>query len=139
MNNKTVIFEGNIYEIDKYYLVSDSLCEDSWVPVRLYGFGKELRGFGKDANYPVNTSDGTYKHIKPLVAGTVKKVPVELINGNAYMFDVQNYVDWVGIFSATDNRFMCVGGGADFVGGGADLLICKNIRKMVVDDKGERK
>ena len=117
---KTVTHEGKVYEIGKLYEFSDS---DT---LKRYG---RLESVVNDT-YPYCDHDGCeWEHIKEIGAsdlGKIKDAPIELIGGQAYMFDCKESLNLVGVCDI-------VGGIFRTHAGWEDIDQCTNIRKMVVE------
>jgi hypothetical protein len=118
----TVTHEGNVYEIGKYYLF------------RMHSVTWTLGILEK-----INNSDTCYfctpfkewLYIKEIPAsehlGTITPAPIELIDGNAYMFDYEG-VSCTGVYEAVTERF--------YFTRGRHILAsyCTNIRPMTVTE-----
>jgi hypothetical protein len=92
---KTVTHEGNVYELDKHYL---------------FGISQQLHKLlkiDKLSDYPFRVMDkgdeNGFKtmHLVDLDAGTITPAPIDLIDGNAYMFNVQGN-EVIGLYSSDD-------------------------------------
>ena len=119
MENKTVVYEGNVYEIGSPYLFSEH--DKEWI----YGILIDV-----DCNYkrPFCTNDQDWAHIKEIpiaTNGTITPAPLELINGNAYMFNYD--VGRVGVYDEPSSRFY-------FPIGHVLASACTNIREMTVKE-----
>tara|TARA_R110002096_G_scaffold169904_1_gene341867 strand:+ start:176 stop:550 length:375 start_codon:yes stop_codon:yes gene_type:complete len=101
MENKTVVYEENTYKIDAPYLFS--VYGKRWI----YGILRDI-----DSNYskPFCTNGDEWLYIKEIPSGTngtIKPVPVELINGNAYMFKYHaSRKPVVGVYSSGTGEFL---------------------------------
>ena len=117
-DNKTVTHEGNIYELDKHYLFGNS-----------YQLHKLLK-INTESDYPFRVLDKgqengfTKIHLVDLDEGTITPAPIELIDGNAYMFDYQSKLT-IGLYYKLNNMFYM----ADF---SLSVKNCSNIRPMTV-------
>ena len=123
---KTATHEGNVYEIGKLYAFSDE--------------GKEweydiLVGFHEDRLDPFIGEIDVWQLIRIIESselGTITPVPIELIDGAAYMFDYQafNHPIWqgVGLYEKDEDSFF-------MVGYSYNLENCTNIRLMTVESK----
>ena len=127
---KTVTYEGEVYQIGKYYLFNSGgdywhwlklkrlvttipLTFEVWVTCNkftVFSFIKE-----------VPTSENM---------GTITPAPIELINGAAYMFNSHedNLLDAIGVYSESHNTLttfknLCA------------VFDCTNIRLMTVESK----
>jgi hypothetical protein len=116
----TVTHEGKVYELNKDYL-----------------FGKfktmlKLKWIDSLSEYPFQTIEGChetgYKEIFLCTPdlGTITPAPIDLIDGNAYMFDYhKSRKPAIGVYSASNNTFLTVSND-HFV------FNCTNIRPMTV-------
>ena len=121
MENKTVVHKGNVYEIGAPYLFS--ALGKSWT----YDILRDI-----DSNYgkPFCTGSQEWLFIKEIPRapkGTITPAPVELINGNAYMFDISGSFDLIGVFENSTH-------GMHRSHGKISLSICTNIREMTVKE-----
>ncbi|MFT6988196.1 MAG: hypothetical protein ACJASL_000156 [Paraglaciecola sp.] len=119
---KTVTHEGQVYQIGKPYLFSFSGA--TWFYDKLINIDAifNLKPFG--------TKSGEWSYIKEVPAsesmGTITPAPIELVDGAAYMFDINGVVALgfyredrksffscgnkvCGLAEATDIRLMTVG------------------------------
>ena len=118
---KTVTHKGNVYQIGKHYAFSDDGKE--WVLDILEGFDEE------DA-HPCRGELEIWRLIRimePSELGTITPVPIELIDGAAYMFDYRQD-SRIGIYERLALRFINVDGFTL-------LKVCTNIRLMTVESK----
>jgi hypothetical protein len=103
---RTGTYEGNVYEIGKDYLFS--LNELDWTYAKLTAFS----GW---CSKPFCTFDREWSYIKEIPAsrtmGTITPAPIELVDGNAYMFDYhENRKAIVGVYSQGEESFLtCMG------------------------------
>jgi hypothetical protein len=119
-DNKTVTHKGNVYEIGKYYLFSDD-------GISLI-LGKLTKV--KKADWPFHTDNNDifmYAHEVSTLkdTGTITPAPIELIDGNAYMFDYEG-VSCTGVYDAISGRFYFT------IGRHILASRCTNIRPMTV-------
>ena len=118
---KTVTHEGQVYEIGKDYLFS--LNELDWTYLKLTDI---------DGGYEkvFCTRRRAWRYIKEIPAsesmGTITPAPIELINGEAYMFGYGKALDAVGIYDKQEKRFYFARG--RYYG----YESCTNIRLMTV-------
>ena len=102
MKNKTVVYEGNVYEIGKGYLFGKSLILGNLTAIDsgpLFPF--------KFLNLKGIESGAGEIHLVSVDAGTITPVPVSLINGNAYMFKYHTDMEaTVGIYNDVTGRLM---------------------------------
>jgi hypothetical protein len=126
---KTVTYEGQVYEIGKYYLFNDG--GDYWHFLRLKRLvvGSPLR-----FEVWITASKFTvFSYISEVPAsecmGTITPAPIELVDGAAYMFDYhENRKSAIGVYSKTADNFITVGNNYF-----TDK--CTNIRLMTVESK----
>jgi hypothetical protein len=117
---KPVTDGGNIYEIGKYYLFTDN--GKKFTLAKLTHIGKGDHPFHTNEKdffrymYEVGTLENT---------GTITPAPIDLIDGNAYMFDYEG-VSCTGVYEAVTERF--------YFTRGRHILAshCTNIRPMTV-------
>ena len=97
---KTVTHEGQVYQIGKDYLFSMSQLH--WT----YASLTDIDG-GYDKVFC--TSQEEWLYIKEVPAsenmGTITPAPIELIDGNAYMFDYDNQGNISGVYDSESERF----------------------------------
>tara|TARA_R110002167_G_scaffold91458_1_gene246110 strand:+ start:180947 stop:181306 length:360 start_codon:yes stop_codon:yes gene_type:complete len=118
---ETVIYNGNVYEIGKFYLFSndDKYFEFNSLhtindPVKKYPF--------------ITDSNGAFKRIKEIPTGIdLGTITPALIAGQAYMFNYQG-VTTQGIYKK--NKFYVWDGWHS-------CSNCKNIREMIVGDSNQ--
>jgi hypothetical protein len=111
----TVTDAGNIYEIGKYYLFSDDGID--WASDKLKSI-QHQDDFKFKAGF-------NWKLIKELSdVGTITPAPIDLIDGNAYMFDYKG-ASYIGIYTSPPHRFIQVDGFTL-------SSYCTNIRPMTV-------
>ena len=117
----TVTHEGNVYEIGKPYLFSDT--GKNWVYQKLTTIYKKSR-------YAFGCLAGNYLHIKeiPNGLGTITPAPIDLIDGNAYMFNVRKNT-FLGFYRANRNSFFYEIENGNKIAGVSE---CTNIRPMTV-------
>ena len=123
MKNKTVVYEGNVYEIGKGYLFGKSLILGNLTAIDsgpLFPFKfLDLEGIENGAGEI---------HLVSVDAGTITPAPLFLINGNAYMFDYDGRkVGRVGVYDEPSSRFY-------FPIGHVLASACTNIREMTVKE-----
>jgi hypothetical protein len=124
MSKETNIWlhEGNIYEFGQDYLFSNNRVH--WT----YGALTDLDG---GCERVFCTADKEWLYIKEVPAsknmGTITTAPIELINGNAYMFDYKG-ASYIGIYTSPPHRFIQVDGWTL-------ATYCTNIRPMTVEKK----
>jgi hypothetical protein len=117
----TVTHEGNAYEIGKPYLFSMSGV--TWSYDNLIdidgGYSKPFCTKSKEWHYikEVPTSENM---------GTITPAPIELIDGNAYMFDYK-HVSYIGLYDQPSFRFIQANGFTL-------STHCTNIRPMTVSE-----
>ena len=123
MENKTVVHKGKVYEIGQEYLFFDDNTK------LIYG---RLKSICKSSSHPFANHHGdpfssicAFSELKD--HGTIKPVPVELINGNAYMFDIIGSFDLIGVFENSTH-------GMYRSHGKISLSLCTNIREMTVKE-----
>ena len=99
---KTVTHEGKVYQIGKDYLFS--LNELDWAYAKLTDI---------DGGYEkvFCTQENEWRHIREIPAsrtmGTITPVPIELIDGNAYMLDYRgNRKAIVGVYNQEEESFL---------------------------------
>jgi hypothetical protein len=111
-------YEGNVYELDKHYLFGNS-----------HQLHKLLR-IDKLSDFPFRIIDNTHEngfksiHLVNLDEGTITPAPIELIDGNAYMFDYESK-QTIGLYYKLNDMFYM----ADF---SLSVKKCTNIRPMTV-------
>ena len=123
MESKTVVYEGNVYEIGKGYLFGKSLILGNLTAIDsgpLFPFKfLDLKGMESGAGEI---------HLVSVDAGTITPAPVELIDGNAYTFKHPAYKKpVVGIYNVGTERFIA-----------SNLATltrtCTGIREMIVKE-----
>jgi hypothetical protein len=97
MENKTAVYNRKVYEIGSPYLFSEHGKE--WI----YGILTDV-----DCNYkkPFCTDAQDWSSIKEIPSGangTITPAPVEMINGNAYLFDI-NDSTYIGFYNKFQDR-----------------------------------
>ena len=124
---ETATHEGNVYEIGKPYLFSDG--GNYWHLLKLK---RVVVGGPLPFEVWLTASKSTvFSLIKEVPAsgylGTITPAPIELIDGNAYMFDWsdRSMKDSIGVYSLDSQRFY-------FVSGHVLASYCANIRPMTV-------
>jgi hypothetical protein len=123
----TVTHEGNVYEVGKRYVFTDSLPLGDDFTVSKLNF---IYVPNSDPSYVFDSEGLPYRYAVSLSevnldAGTITPAPIELINGNAYMFDWRSSKDLIGIYSVCREIIITIG----------DNFIskhCTNIRPMTV-------
>jgi hypothetical protein len=116
----TVTSHGKIYELDKEYLFGNDGIN------LVYG---RLVSICAQSSYPFQSDSGKlYKYIGMLSnckdQGTITPAPIDLIDGNAYMFDYKG-ASYIGIYTSPPHRFIQVDGFTL-------SSYCTNIRPMTV-------
>ena len=124
MENKVVVYNRKVYEIGKEYLFFDDNTK------LIYG---RLKSICKSSSHPFANHHGdpfsnicAFSELKD--HGTIKPVPVELINGNAYMFDCIEDKQILGVYDKSSDRFFHVHGAYSVA------KFCTNIREMIVKE-----
>ena len=102
---ETATHEGNVYETGKHYLFSDDGVK--W-------YAGNLVSLDSEHEYLFRWDACGFKKIKELAAsslGTITPAPIELIDGNAYMFNPHNttLLDVIGLYEKKTNQFYCNG------------------------------
>jgi hypothetical protein len=100
----TVTYEGNVYEIGKSYLFSDT--GSTWAVDVLMAINEphDFKFIGSDCNW---------RKCKSAVLGelgTITPAPIELINGAAYIFNCNGKNGISGIYDKDTDRLYSVGG-----------------------------
>ena len=118
---KAVTHEGKVYEIGKDYLFS--LNELDWTYSKLTDIdGGHAKVFC--------TQENEWRHIKEIPAsetiGTITPAPIELIDGDAYMFNYRGD-EGIGLYEEDESLFF-------MVGCSYNLENCTNIRHMTVTE-----
>jgi hypothetical protein len=119
---KTVTYDGKVYQIDQDYLFS--VRGTTWVYEKLTGI---------DDNYskPFCTAFNEWRYIKEVPVsesmGTITPAPIELIDGNAYMFNIKG-TEVIGLYDLQDGTL--TGGRYCFYASAVS-----NIRLMTVESK----
>jgi hypothetical protein len=119
--SKPVTDGGNIYEIGKYYLFTDN--GKKFTLAKLTHIGKGDHPFHTNEKdffrymYEVGTLENT---------GTITPAPIELIDGNAYMFDCVEDKNAIGIYDKSSGKFYYA------LEGYSVAKYCTNIRLMTV-------
>jgi hypothetical protein len=112
-------YEGNVYQIGKPYLFSMSGV--TWYYDNLIDIDG---GYSK----PFCTKSKEWLYIKEVPTsenmGTITPAPIDLIDGNAYMFDYKG-ASYIGIYASPPHRFIQVDGFTL-------SSYCTNIRPMTV-------
>jgi hypothetical protein len=125
---KTVMHEGNIYDLDAIYLANDIGSGEGnlWTPIRLVTINPK-------STHPFKASDREgYRCItvirSPQTFGTITPAPVPLIHGKAYTFDCLDGKDITGLWSHRDSAFLCISANKF----NYRATECTNIRPMAV-------
>jgi hypothetical protein len=125
----TVTHEGNVYEIGKRYAFTDSLPLGDDFTVSRLNF---IYAPNSDPSYVFDSEGLPYRYAVSLSevnldAGTITPAPIDLIDGNAYMFDWSDrpMKGSIGVYSLDSQRFY-------FVNGHVLASYCTNIRLMTV-------
>jgi hypothetical protein len=115
----TVTHEGNVYEVGKYYLFSDNGNE--WALSRLACINSQN-------SFKFESDRSVWNLIKETKGsiGTITTAPIELIDGNAYMFNYQG-IKHIGLYEKNESSFF-------MVGCSYNLENCTNIRPMTVTE-----
>jgi hypothetical protein len=112
-------YKGNIYQIGQDYLFS--ISGETW-------FYDSLADIDGGYSKPFCTKHKEWRYIKGVPAskntGTITPAPIDLIDGNAYMFDYQGS-EGIGLYEEDESSFF-------MVGCSYNLENCKNIRPMTV-------
>jgi hypothetical protein len=126
----TVTHEGNVYEVGKRYVFTDSLPLGDDFTVSKLNF---IYVPNSDPSYVFDSEGLPYRYAVSLSevnldAGTITPAPIELINGNAYMFDYhKNRKPVIGVYSKSNETFLTVSD--DHF-----AFNCTNIRPMTVTE-----
>mgnify|MGYP003651884550 CR=1 FL=1 len=126
MKNKTVVYKGKVYEINKEYLFFDDNNK------LIYG---RLKSICKSSFHPFANHHGdpfssicAFSELKD--HGTITPAPVEMINGNAYVFGI-NDSTYIGFYNKFQKAFFH----SRFKGVPvAALEDCTDIREMIVKE-----
>jgi hypothetical protein len=127
---KTVTHEGNVYEVGKRYVFTDSLPLGEHFTVSRLNF---IYVPNSDPSYVFDSEGLPYRYAVSLSevnldAGTITPAPIEFVNGAAYMFDYRASKDVIGIYSVCTETISSIGD--DFISKN-----CTNIRLMTVESK----
>jgi hypothetical protein len=122
---KTVPYQGQVYQINKYYLFSDD-------GINLV-LGR-LMHINRASEHPFNTCQSDlFRYAKEVSClksvGTITPAPIELINGAAYMFDAKFIRNAVGIYHKSSHKMYFTEGMC------AEAEWLKNVRLMTVESK----
>jgi hypothetical protein len=97
---KTVTYEGKVYQIGGVYEFSDDGVD----------WGMDiLLGAGGNPTFPFDAKKYEWELIREAAyaMGTITPAPVELVDGNAYMFDYhENRKAIVGVYSQGEESFL---------------------------------
>jgi len=117
---KTVTHKGSVYKIGGVYEFSDS--GKAWAV-------DELLSVGDCSIFPFNAREYEWELIREFncTVGTITPVPVELIDGNAYMFDYKGR-QLTGLCNVSTEQFLTTESRILY-------SYCKNIRLMTVESK----
>jgi hypothetical protein len=109
-------YEGNVYEIGGLY----NFSTDSTVY-------RQLLGIKANSEYPFIVNGNCFSSIQEISAilGTITPAPIELIDGNAYMFDFGVVGNRVGVYDNSSGKFI-------YPAGYVSAANCTNIRPMTV-------
>tara|TARA_R110002153_G_scaffold94487_1_gene227794 strand:- start:21 stop:416 length:396 start_codon:yes stop_codon:yes gene_type:complete len=129
MENKTVVYKGKVYEIGKEYLFFDDYYFSDNAKL-IYG---RLKSICKSSIHPFVSHNGelfsnicAFSELKD--HGTITPAPVELINGNVYMFKYHASRKPVfGVYSSGTGKFITTQ--SDHA-----ACACTDIRKMTVEE-----
>ncbi len=124
MENKTVVYKGNIYEIGSPYLFS--ALGKSWT----YGILTDIDSSYKRPFCTDSQEWSSIKEIPRVTEGTIKHAPVEMINGNAYIFDI-NDSTYIGFYNKFQKAFFH---SLSWIHQVAALEDCTDIREMTVKE-----
>jgi hypothetical protein len=117
---KTVTYEGKVYQIDKLYTFTND---------RNHKITRRLKSGKSNAEFPLcDHAGGSWRHIEAIESselGTITPAPIELVNGNAYMFDYGCIGNRVGVYHKEADRFY-------FAAAHVPVSACTNIRLMIV-------
>jgi hypothetical protein len=122
MENETVVYNGSIYEIGKPYLFGNAA--NRWEYGILIGIGPRFKNpfYTKFQQWPF------IKEIHYTNKGTITAVPLELVNGNAYMFSYHADIKpVVGIYN--DATGQLITNQSIYL-----TKLCTNIREMTVKE-----
>tara|TARA_R110002153_G_scaffold141457_2_gene292502 strand:+ start:490 stop:864 length:375 start_codon:yes stop_codon:yes gene_type:complete len=122
MGNKTVVYNGSIYEIGKPYLFGNAA--NRWEYGILIGIGPRFKNpfYTKFQQWPF------IKEIHYTNKGTITAVPLELVNGNAYMFWHHVYQKLiVGVYNDGTGEFITNHSSISTIN-------CTDIREMTVKE-----
>jgi hypothetical protein len=122
---KTVTHEGKVYQIGGIYEFNDEgTIGDAWEV-------DELLGASKGKSYTFEARRYEWELIREVnsTIGTITLAPIELIDGNAYMFNYHGKKGISGIYDKDTDRFYYQGGSY------IPLDYCTNIRPMTVEKK----
>jgi hypothetical protein len=127
----TVTHEGNVYEVGKRYVFTDSLPLGDDFTVSRLNF---IYVPNSDPSYVFDSEGLPYRYAVSLSevnldAGTITPAPIELIDGNAYMFDLAT--QWVGFYIEDRNSFFSGRSNGNKIAGVSE---CTNIRPMTVTE-----
>jgi hypothetical protein len=122
---KTVTHLGKVYQIDQEYLFSNDGTH------LVYG---RLKAICPASSYPFEAHGGFLCKYIELIQdckdqGTITPAPIELIDGEVYMFNYGNRLDAVGVYDKWEKRFYHLRGMYFGFEG------CTNIRLMTVESK----
>lgn len=84
--------DGNVYDIGKVYEFSDSGKAATWAAGQLVGLSD-----GAECQFEADLAYFKYCRENQTENGTITKSPVELIEGDAYMFDFKESKNIIGI------------------------------------------
>jgi hypothetical protein len=119
----TATHEGNVYEIGKYYLFSDNGNE--WALSRLVCINSQN-------SFKFESDRSVWNLIKETKGsiGTITTAPIELIDGNAYMFNVRDNT-FLGFYRESRKSFFYEIENGNKIAGASE---CTNIRPMTVTE-----
>jgi hypothetical protein len=122
----TVTHEGNVYEVGKRYVFTDSLPLGDDFTVSRLNF---IYVPNSDPSYVFDSEGLPYRYAVSLSeinldTGTITPAPIELIDGNAYMFDYEGK-QTIGLYYKLNDMFYM----SDF---SLSVKKCTNIRPMTV-------
>ena len=127
MENKAVVYGKYVYEIGKHYLFS--LNELDWT----YGILTALNRSYKKCFCTKNEAWLYIKEISNATNGTITPAPLELINGNAYMFDFKGGV-YLCFYHSLRAAFFRGKYGGEMTDMIAYASNCTNIKLMTVNE-----
>ena len=119
--SETVTHEGNVYQIGQCYLFSDD---------GVHWHSDNLERIAEDDDFEFKCTSCNWKNCKSFTSaeiGTITPAPIELIDGNAYMFDFGVTGNRIGVYSNSSGKFI-------YPAGYTSAVNCTNIRPMTVSE-----